>query len=830
MSTEPNLPAPGSSSTGPAAPLQSGDAILSSLVDLESRLTSFKAMHEQHALRDMELAKREQFLTQRESEHASKSDALNLARAELDRQAGEIMASRRHAAEAEARALAAERTIGERVANVERAEADLAEREKTMAAKAVRAEADLNRVAAQQEELQNERRELDATMTEVARREAEVAERAGSLVRDREALDALRTEVENVAKAQQDAQRAREQEIHELEFDISSQRAELERERAGVAEQARTLAAQMKTREDEQNAAIWSTRMETMEMEVGEARGARARLETELAQSRAEIEKLTGELIGAHQNGGVPADEVAKRDQAIEELRSRLEESRAATRMLQEQIDVLDAQARSSTAESAKAIEEREDQLRVQRERLAAHSRQIDAANAAVEKAAAERAAMAPRADVDRLEKELAAARELLDHAEESGRNTVSAEELRTRDARIAELQQSLSQAEKNVGERARAEIESRDAMIAELQTNLEQATSAADVPVDSEELAKRDEAIAILRDRLQQTMAEAAEIRTQVGSAPRTHEYDGGPTASDLKRRDRLRRYKSMLQTQARKIVAAQGALQKRHTDCELILTNRSRLAELAQQLSRAERKLTAAKARSGAAAAMLYIVATTTLLAGLSWEVSKRIWPGTFIARAVVDADVGRRTPKPDDLAVWQKDHSEMLRDPRLMEMASERMKQRGMPALGSAPDLTARLKDDMYIQPGKPGSLTVELRGEGAEKTALVLDTFVTSFKSFADQARDERSNDIGVVIAQAATAGTEPLMDKRLERAGGVFGGAALAAGLAGLVIWSRLVRAKKKFDQAAAVEAALQEVDWSVLEASIKKHAGKEATG
>ena len=73
-------------------------------------------------------------------------------------------------------------------------------------------------------------------------------------------------------------------------------------------------------------------------------------------------------------------------------------------------------------------------------------------------------------------------------------------------------------------------------------------------------------------------------------------------------------------------------------------------------------------------------------------------------------------------------------------------------------------------------------------------------------------------------------TEPLMENRLQHAGGVFGGAALAAGLAGLIIWTRLVRAKKKFDHAAAVEAALEEVDWGTLEASIKKHTGKEGAG
>ncbi|MBY0261347.1 MAG: hypothetical protein K2Q20_03340, partial [Phycisphaerales bacterium] len=148
--------------------------------------------------------------------------------------------------------------------------------------------------------------------------------------------------------------------------------------------------------------------------------------------------------------------------------------------------------------------------------------------------------------------------------------------------------------------------------------------------------------------------------------------------------------------------------------------------------------------------------------------------------------------------------------------------RMGRRGLDQLATPVDLKARLDKDLYVQSAKPGNLTIELRGEGAEKSAMVLDTLITGYKSVSDQMRAERSNDIGVVIAQAATPGTEPLMDKRLEKAASVFAGGLLAVGLAGLIIWSRLVRAKRQFEQAQAVEAALSEVEWTQLEASIKK--------
>jgi hypothetical protein len=256
------------------------------------------------------------------------------------------------------------------------------------------------------------------------------------------------------------------------------------------------------------------------------------------------------------------------------------------------------------------------------------------------------------------------------------------------------------------------------------------------------------------------------------------------------------------------------------------LVLKNRGRLVELARELARVEKRVAAGSSRKGAAAAVFSVVATLAVLAVMSWEIAARAWPGTYVARAVLEADTGRATPKPEDLAVWQKDQAELLGDPRLAEVASQRMRQRGLISLGAPADLAARIKQDMYVQSVRPGSITVELRGEGAEKTFLALDTLVTAFKALSDQGRDERANDIGITIAQAAKADDQPLMDQRIERAGAVFGGSALAASLAGLVVWTRLVKAKNKYEQAAAVEAALDGEDWTGLEESMRGHAAR----
>ncbi len=785
-----------------------GDGFLSSLADLESRINVIKQAHEQAAARDVDLSGKEAAMANREE--------------------------------------------------------DLADRERSVAGRVVKAEAELTRA----------QREL--AEAEGARSEA--ADALRQLAAQREQGEEHRAAFEQERTAFADEQQRLEQERQELEFDVKGQREELERDRASVAEHARTLAEQMKRSDDENNAAIWSNRLEAIQIQLGESNGSRARLETELSQSREDIGSLTQELIEANQNKGVPREEVQKREKVIADLSARLDETQATTTMLQQQVEqsatvlqaaekraresaerersVKDALARAAEAEGQLSTTAGE--LGEATKLLATREREL-AESARSLKERVDRAAAASL-EAESLKTELTAARELLDQAEAAARASVSADEVRSRDAAIAGLERALKEAERTSADLARQQRESDETRIAELSARLSAAERASAGSVSAEELvardrtiaelraqlddairqatrpqspsgpdeetlgelAKRDEAIAILRERLDEAVATGSRSGGTSGDAA-----ERGPTEEDFRRRDRLRRYKSMLQSQARKIVAAQSAIQRRHADCEVILQNRAKLAQLAHQLARAEKKITASKARSGAGAAVLYLAATLGIIAVMSWEVSKRVWPGTYIARAVLEADVGRRIPKPEDLAAWQKDHGEMLSDPRLMEVAAQRMSQRGLTLLGTPGELASRLRQDMYVQSSKPGSLTVELRGEGAEKTALVLDTVVTAFKSVADQARDERTNDMGVTIAQAAAAGNEPLFDKRLEKAGGVFGGAALAAGLAGLIIWSRLVKAKKKFDQAAAVDAALGEVDWAKLEASIKQNAAQK---
>jgi hypothetical protein len=286
--------------------------------------------------------------------------------------------------------------------------------------------------------------------------------------------------------------------------------------------------------------------------------------------------------------------------------------------------------------------------------------------------------------------------------------------------------------------------------------------------------------------------------------------------------RRERLRRYKSLLQSQTRKIGQAQAALQKRHAECEQVLAQRAKLAAAMSDLTRRERSIVASRARAGAAMAVMCIVVTLGVLSALSYAVAQHLWPGVYIARAELQADAFGREPSPDEIESWQKYHQDLVMNPQLIEAAADRMNKRGLTAIGGASALRQRLAKDLFVQSPEPGQLTLELRGQGADRTRLLLDTFVTALKSVSDMTREQRAENLGCAIASAAQTDPTPLTAEHLPYAGAMLAGSAVAAGLLGVVVWGRLVRTKKSFEHASAVEAALEEVDWATLEQTIRK--------
>ena len=855
----------GATSTNASGGNGPGDVALSMLADLESRLGGLRKVHEQIsateralAAREADLVAREQgaqasveqsrereaelerqrteleernqrFLqmeveaTARRTEIDAQERKLRDAREEIDRQRRSVEDERQRA-EAEVKALAAQERKAEeeraaRVAEKEREVADreraLGEREKSVAEweqkfESVEGELDQRDMKtaerekaitgkeqwfAEREKVMAEREQKVGEETVRHQRASSEFEEKLSAVLERErACEKRGLELQTKERAAEEAERMvaelaeREKELAELkdrltskEEELTEHQAQLERDRAGVAEQQRTLAARAADAESE-GAAIFAGRTEQLQLELGEVKAERAALQTELAQCRTRIEELTAEVRSVVAGTTSAADELQRRDGRIADLESDLRKLQGASDEAAKKLEQTRAEALANKKAHEQATAESE---RAYKNELTKREGQIAEHEAARRKASEE---------LDAMQRTIAELRERAERAE------------------------SRSASGEAAGGVAPAELEKRDQAISLLKDRLER------IQAENDSLAAK---LRTADDRVAEAelAAEAAE-HAAASETPEGGDAESGipeVVANGIRRRqERLRTYKSLLQAQARKIVAAQSALHKRHTDCEQILSQRSRLSQLAAELSRREKRAASAKARSTAASVLLYVVSSLAIVAVMSWEVSKRVWPGTYIARAIVEADTRGRPAAPELVAAWQKDHEALIKDPRLMEFAADRFSRRGLPGLGTVTELQDRLSKDLYVQSPQPGQLVLELKGQGAEKTQLELDTFVTSLKSLADMSREERGNNLGLAVARPAEATQEPLMEQRLQYAGIVFGAGALGSLLLGAGLWWKLAGAKKTFDHSLAVEAALEGVDWAALEKTFRK--------
>lgn len=766
-----------------AAPLGmpgAGVDIFQTLSELENRLSGLKKLHQQHTAREAVIAQRENELIRREQDGRTRAETIERQRAELASAWKELRKE-----QAGARA------------ELERATALIAEADR----RAVEASALSARLGEQEAGIGARQRVVGEAEARLAERERALAEQESTLGSLSETLAAREKDVSE--KSESLAQRERQAESRAAE--LRTQQEQAERDRTG----AEAL--------------------------------------------RSELESKARELASVQTEAAARAEELARAESEIEEAREDIrrqnEQLRRDKGAVEEQAQVL--AARSSDAETSAIFAGRVEQLQLQLgEAVAARAaRESEVADLRDQMASLEESLTPTRERADDFERIVAERQAELSSERARGAAALAEvrSELERREAEIADLRaaaagapspaeiEKLAGAERELRSKLAESDEARGELADRLRTMEQSMSKRAGAGVSPEELHKRDQAILALKQRFEEARAENESLLARLGEAERASAEAGsrsvqGASAPDAgsggggiaARRERLRRYKSLLQSQARKIVTAQNALQKRHADAEQILNQRAKISAAAIELARLEKRLNSSRARTGSAAIVMYSVATLGVLAVLSWGVSRQIWPGTFAARAVIQADAGGRQPTSDELSSWQAYHEELVKDPRLVEVAAERMNRRGLDALGNAPALLSRLNHDLYVQSSGKGSLTVELRGEGAGKTAIELDTFITAIKAVADTTREQRSTPLTTIIAQAATTDPEPLQSDHLTKALMLLGGSAAGVGLFGLAIWSRLARSKQRFEQSQAIESALDQVDWAALEKTMPR--------
>jgi hypothetical protein len=244
----------------------------------------------------------------------------------------------------------------------------------------------------------------------------------------------------------------------------------------------------------------------------------------------------------------------------------------------------------------------------------------------------------------------------------------------------------------------------------------------------------------------------------------------------------------------------------------------------EAKRDIDSLRRKLRARAARNRASIFVLCIVGTLAILATLSWSIVEKVVPPVYAARATLKADGQGRMLTQRDLAEWQDYHEQLLSDTGFLEFAAGRMARRGIESLSQPGALREHLAETLDHQSGVDGRLTLELHGQGRDKTERILDTIITAIASRANATRDMRADAAATVIESAAVAGAEPVEDNRLFVTAGVLAIGLLFCIALGIALWRVLARSMSSFTQETQADALLSQAEWVDVDEAIEREA------
>lgn len=685
-------------------------------------------------------------LTQREEELRARGEHLE-ERARGAEEAGRIAAERAARAEqALGEARAAEARACERAAEVDRLSAELAAREA---------------------EFENRQREEVARADEEMNQNLEEARgRAGALGNE---LEGVRGELE---KSREQARLAGEM-VAELEARTSRREAEFQALAQRVGE------------------------LEAVENRLGERDSELAVLREKLGEAEGAVTGLRGEL--------------SQREWDLGERNAALEAAEGRARELSGRVDELQSRAAEPAAEDPR-VAELASRLREAEEELDGARDDVARLSLLAERARAAGASGSPAANEQR-------AAELTKRATEAARE---AESLRASVTALeAQLSEAKSAAAKSVAdsgevEQSRRELDQAMRVIEALQT----------------ERARLSEDLRSER--------EAARARAEAGSTGADH-TDFPDSAADVfcrppdevaVRRERLSRYRAALRRQRNKIDQVQGLLTERLAEAQDVATRKASLAAELQHLEQTRQKIEferatlmkerqqvaaganaapakgrksargeraesgsngenqAASGGGGRGVFMAGFALALAICGAISWQVAGVIKQPVAVATMTLGMDEKNEAPTKEQQDAWASYLSDLPRDERFLDRATERFTMRGFNELGNRPSLGSTLERSLDVDATAAGRLKLSLKYPGFDRSALALDTLATTMIGFANDSMAVRSDKAATVIATGAVAANEPVEDPRLAVFGAIYGGLTALMLFAAAVVYRR----------------------------------------
>lgn len=622
-------------------------------------------------------------------------------------------------------------------------------------------------LSAQSESLDSRQAEIDRVSQELATATAAaqehtrtIAERRTSLDEEVKSLEERRAELDHHREELDAAHRDlvnREEALGEGRQSLESAREELDAAGARLAEESASLTQQQARLREKQRA--FEQVVAAREQEI-DAR------ERELAAERIGVDQASRDARRMKQELHEQLEQLHTDQEELEREQSRLEQHRAALLEMQSRIE----HASAESEEVSKSFKDYENRIKTLSRELAEAKEQSSGAQASVSE------------QFDKLHEEVRAARAALESAQaaidESARERNSFEQaLAKASDRVKDLEAQLESA-------ATAEPARNEQALEALQSQLEQ----------------RRQAIELLAKKLRAAEVEIESLTVHL-ERERTEPASALPGGVDLAlRRDRLHRIRSVQRARMSKLAQVKEALAAKSQEADRVLKARHAISATQAELELRERQLAARSGKNRGVASVFLAVLATLGLGAMSWAVVDRIVPATYSVRAAIAADTTTGSLDATQSDAWRNYCEQLVSDPRLAEVAAERMRRRGILEFGSAGSLSTLLQNDLDLASPAPNQLTLTLKGVGADRTELVLDTFVAALVSVANDARQRRMDSASTIVVTPPHADDAPIEDPRIAYAGIAWGASAGLVYLLALIVWVRLKISKRKFDE------------------------------
>jgi hypothetical protein len=474
-----------------------------------------------------------------------------------------------------------------------------------------------------------------------------------------------------------------------------------------------------------------------------------------LQSARTRIEELAAEIERCRQ-------ELAVKDRQIELASRQLDE-------MQAELDKAQAVDPQEHETALKNIEKLKAALAQRDEAIEQYEKKLEQAIAAGSGAAADPMIERQRRQIERLTAQLEASR-----AETHG------EEIRARDARIAELEGALAVAQSAAQEAAESPAKSKgrpgtDEQVMVLEAERERFRRAAERATLEAEEARR---------ALQEHLASAP---AGAGPGPGT----AGP------QQERIRQLEEELREARAEAVAARAdRTQQRVTDSQAMRDQKQRIAEAHEALKKAEAVMIRRWARQQAVVVWGWLAAIAAVCAVGSALAANRFFPATIAASVEVGVRTRSAQPlQPDAATEWARWHTELLGRQTFHAVVARRMAERRLHGYDDPRSVGRVIKERLRVSVEKPGVMTLTLAGTDMDEVTAVLGVIASTLATESLSAAEMRPDGASAVVRGDVSPGTVPLRDRRLIAGAGIFAISLLLGAIGVLRIYRWLLRTK-----------------------------------